>query len=749
MDRDQLEQEALRQLNRGSLDGALKAYQSILRIDHKDRRVRQKVGELLLRMGRPQEAERYLREVAEALVKEGQSRAALALYKQLVALRPDDADLQFELGECTLGSGYPNDARVHFDTAMRLYMGLAKPLDAARAGRRVMELVPGEPVHRLKVAELLETGGDVAGALALYASLVDEYRRRGRPDEVGRIAEMALRLKPDDLGLLLDAAAARVEAGDPKKALTFLQPAFQQGPREARTLDLLARAFEGLGQAEKALKVLGELARGAEERGDTAVETDALRRAVKLAPDDAALATRLAAAEDRERRLERRLGSLSVAQPQQEDELVAVVRAEVYARYSFGDRALAVLDAALASRSDSVPLLAALAEVHATAGRTDAAIALAERILPRAGGDADAVCERIGILARGRGRADSAPAAPVPAPVAMPMPTTPVAPMPVATVIADPAPAVVASLSATMAPPANESAESRGDRLAASGDLPGAIMAYREALAADPMNDGVLAKIASMRRTAATPTIASPVPVAVAPVPIASAAVAAPPVAPAPTPVFTTESAEARGDRLAAFGDLPGAIVAYREALGADPMNDGVLAKIAALRRPSAPVVAAPPTPVAPEPSYGGFALDSLDTSTFAEIDPIALDEVLPVEGFVSDEVRAVLAVGMFSDALEMLEGATSLEAAVLRAQAMRGLGDATGALNHLREVRDESDEADPAYAEALFELSALNTAAGKHRTALRLLEELQDLFPDFRTAEVDVRMRGLARLVK
>jgi tetratricopeptide (TPR) repeat protein len=748
MDRDQLEQEALRQLNRGSLDGALKAYQSILRIDHKDRRIRQKVGELLLRMGRPQEAERYLREVAEALVKEGQSRAALALYKQLVALRPEDADLQFELGECTLAAGYPNDARAHFDTAMRLYLGLAKPLDAARAGRRVMELVPGEPVHRLKVAELLETGGDAAGALTLYASLVEEYRRRGRPDEVGRIAEMALRLKPDDLGLLLDAAAARVEAGDHKRALTHLQPAFQQGPREARTLDLLARAFEGLGQGEKALKVLGELARGAEERGETAVESDALRRAVKLAPEDAALATRLAAAEERERRLERRLGSLAVAQPQHEEELVAVVKAEVYARYGFGDRALAALDGALASRPDSLPLLAALAEVHVYAGRTDAAIALAERILLRAGADADAVRDRVGILARGRGRADgpasAAPSAPVAA--AVPVAVAPPAPAPViASVIADPAPAVVASIPSMAA--AAESPEARGDRLAAVGDLPGAILAYREALAADPMNDSILARIAALRRTAATP---GAVPVAAAPVVVAPVAIAPVAVAPVPPrPAFTTETPEDRGDRLAAFGDLPGAIVAYREALAADPLNDGVLAKIAALRRPSAPAVQAPPIAVAPAPSYGGFALDSLDTTTFAEIDPVALDEVQALEGFDADEVRALLAVGMFADAMGMLDGAVSLEAAVLRAQAMRGLGDVTGALNHLREERDESDEADPAYAEALFELSALNTAAGKHRSALRLLEELQDLFPDYRSAEVDVRMRGLARLVK
>jgi tetratricopeptide (TPR) repeat protein len=222
------------------------------------------------------------------------------------------------------------------------------------------------------------------------------------------------------------------------------------------------------------------------------------------------------------------------------------------------------------------------------------------------------------------------------------------------------------------------------------------------------------------------------------------------------------ETPEARGDRLAAAGDLPGAIVAYREALAADPLNDGVLGKIAALRRPSRDVTPAAATPVSPapvppapvpargqEPGYGGFALDSLDTSTFAEIDPVALDEAGAVGSFDPDEIRALVAVGMHADALALLEGADGLEATVLRALAYKGLGDASTALNLLRDARDEGDDSDPVYAEVMFELAALIAATGKHRSAMLLLEELRGLFPDFRSTEVDARIRGLARLVK
>ena len=635
MDRNQLEQEAMRQLNLGSHDGALRAYSAILKLDPRDRRIRQKVGELMLKLGRPIDAEKQFREVAEGLMKEGAHRAAVAVLKQLLALRPDDPAIQMDLAECYVASGYANDARPHFDMAMRLWIGAGRPLEAAKAARRVAELSPGEPPLRLKVAELLEAGGDALGAAAAYQEVAEEYRRRGRPDEVGRIAEMALRLKPDDLPLLLDAAGARVEAGEYKRALAHLQLAFGQAPRDPQTLDLLSRAFEGVGQADKALKVLGELARVAAERGQPALEAEALRRSLRLAPGEADLLARLRVAEEKITRMERRLTQLALAEPTTEAELRAQVRAEVYLRYGFADRADGALTEALAEAPDALGLLAAKAEVEAT---RDAAAALVtmERILLRAGTEADAVRERIALVRLAAGlepaSSQSAPASAAASPLAAPAPAAPDASGP----------------------------EAKGDRLAAAGDLVGAVMAYREALATNPLDDTVLGKIAALRSA-----------------PRAAAAVAPP------------EPSEE--DAFADFG----------------PLEDG----------------------------------------TFAEVLPDALDEVSPL-GDV-DEARSLVAVGMWTDALAMLEELEGLEAAVLRSQAVRGLGEVSRALDLLREASNDAAETDPAYPEALFELSALYTATGKHRAAVRLLEELRDLDPGYRVGEVEARMRGLQKLLK
>ena len=653
MDRNRLEQDALAALNKGSLEGALASYQQILRIDPRDRRIRQKCGELCMRLGRPAEAEKHLREVADGFLREGQARPALAVLRQILAIVGDDAQLHMDMGEASHTAGSPTDARTHWDTAMRLWIGAARPADALRAAKRLAEQ-GNEPALKLKVAELLEASGDAEGAAAAYVDIAHEYRRRGRADEMGRVAEMALRLRPEDPELLRGAAGARLEAGDARGALVHLQLAFQKAPTDAVTLDLLARAFEAVGQPDKARRVLGELARIRGEARDPAREVDALRRAVALGSDPA-LEVRLQDAEARLARAERRLTDLAFAAPRDEDELRAVVRAGVFARYGFHDRAMTTLEAALGANITSLALRASLAEAHAAAGRADAAIASALALHPDAGADAAAVADRIVVLG------GTAPA--------------------------------------TVAPPAPQPAPS----------------------------------------TTGAPAAAVPLPAAPAP----AAAVA--------------ESAEARGDRLAEEGDLPGAIVAYRAALAEDPLNDDVLRKIAALRGRGgalSPAPAVAPTVTAP-PSLGAFA--EIDPDELDELDASALDEVSEIDDGLLDppaaagleEARELLAVGMYADALAAAEGAVGLEADVVRAECRRGLGDNARALDGLKDAVAEAADKDPAYPAALFELATLLTLTQKHRVAVRTLEELRDLAPEFRAPEVEARLRGLQRLLK
>lgn len=698
MDRNRLEQEALLQLNRGKPEGALKAYTEILKLEPKDRRVRQKVGELYLKLGRTADAEKHLKEVADGLAKEGNPRAAIPIYKQLLGIRKDDPALLLDLAECYYATDYINEARPLYEQVQKAYTDQQRPLDAAAAARRLAAIHAGEPMYQLKLAELLESGGNGAEAFRIYQGVVAEYRRRGRMEDMGRVAGQALRIRPDDLGLLLDAAAAWVEAGDHKRALQHLQTAFNADPKEPRTLDLLGRALEGVGQIEKAWKVLLELARVAADRAEIQQEVDALRRAVRLVPQDVDLRRRLTDAELRLSRLEHRVTLLHLAQPDSEDLLRPTVQSEVYVRYGFPDRAEKVLLQALDTAPDALCLIAAMAEVQVALNRPMEALRWLERLVPRAGEEAGAVLDRIAAL-RGTPRGDARK--PEPAPTA---PTSAVSAAPRST-----------SSSRSVPPPERVFTAPRSVP-------PPEIPRYTP-----PADLGPIDIEASLIDDVADPPAAPPV---------VRAPAAPPPVAPvAPASVIAprrSESPEERGDRLFAAGDAEGALQAWRLALADDPFNDALLDKIRKVRPPE-------------EPTISGF---TDDFTSMMDDEPIPELEAIPMEEVTDPlaEARSLIELGMYQDALPLVQEDTSLEGRILLAMSLRGLGDVATSLEILRMAINKASMEDPSYPDALFELAGIYIATGQHRSAKQLLAELEEEHPYYREKEVQNRMRALSR---
>jgi tetratricopeptide (TPR) repeat protein len=85
-----------------------------------------------------------------------------------------------------------------------------------------------------------------------------------------------------------------------------------------------------------------------------------------------------------------------------------------------------------------------------------------------------------------------------------------------------------------------------------------------------------------------------------------------------------------------------------------------------------------------------------------------------------------------------------ALAARILAARALRAMGELPRASSELQGALAEAAEDDPAYAEALFELALLQAATQKLRGARRTLDELLDLAPDFRPADLAALRRAL-----
>jgi predicted Zn-dependent protease len=683
-DRYQMEQEAQRHLSKGNTDKAITTYAALLRQDPQDRRVRQKMAGLYETVGRTREAEKHYRELVKLYAADGNSRARMATLKQLRKLAPRDGGITGLLAQAYRDSDLPHEAIRHYEQAMNL-LAQREPKEAAVFAVELQELKPGDTPLRLRTAELLAAAKDEKGAYKAYRELIDDLRRHGKLSEVGRVAAMALQIKPDESDLLCDAAEASLAGGEPQTALGQLQPAYAEDPQDTRTLDLLARVFEQTEEPEKAREVLLALGRELSQRGDHAAHLSALRRAAKLEVGGS-LEAEIARAKSWADAAAFRLGELACAQPRDEGELRTVVRASVMLGYGLLERAQQELDTL---PEESLPGRAWTVEVTAAGGETSRAMdlcrALRSLVPPQ---EEQRVKLRLAVL-NGQALDDY-----LPEPGSGSEPT-----LDEDELLAD------------------DDDELLDDELLDDDMLDDELLDDDDDLIDDEIVDTANELIDDEPE---------PAPESV-PEPVVSAATQGDAEAEAAAffedtgrakSIDTDDTHFAGGDDLLGnlFGDLgppkppkpkatPGKLPEF-----APPVEDEFSA---AIRR-------------GPPQQAGWHEVD--------DDDPLA-------------DACALVDMGLWAEAQAALSGVAGLRGEALRALCLAGLGSLGDAREVLADAADEAEESDAELPEALFHLAALNARARKRRRAIRQLKEVSELAPDFRPVEVQLRLRALEEL--
>jgi len=287
---------AQKYLERGSLDKALAEFQRAVQEDPKDTRTWLRIAEIHVKRSDNEKAtEVYLR-TADLYVEQGFFQRAVAVYKNIIKLSPGFIDAYLKLADIYKQLGLLSDAMQQYEQAASTLQRAGRTKDALQAMRQIVELNPDQPVSRIKLAEAATQAGMVADAVTEFERAGELLKAQGRIDEYLRVAERLLALRPDDVELGKQVARLYIERNNARFALAKLQASFKADPRDAETLDLLARAFEQLGQVAKTVSVLKELAK---VYGDTARGNERIgifKRIAALDPTDpdarAALSTR-------------------------------------------------------------------------------------------------------------------------------------------------------------------------------------------------------------------------------------------------------------------------------------------------------------------------------------------------------------------------------------------------------------------------------------------------------------------------
>ncbi len=286
MDKNKVIEAAAKLIAKGQLDKAAKEFQRALDFDPDDVRILQKLAELDQKMGRHAEAADCFERVAKTYAAQGFYLKAVALYKQVLKV-VERIEVNIKLAELYQQLGLLGDATKEWQAVSAHYEKVGDLKSALDTLKKLVELDPDNVAARIRLGEQYARQDNFVEAVTELRRAAEYLKKHGRTDDYLRVAERISHLDQGDATLARELAESYLGRGDAKRALAKLQICFKANPRDLQTLEMLARAFEELGQINKTVSVLKELGRLHFDAGRKDDARRVFEHITELAPEDA------------------------------------------------------------------------------------------------------------------------------------------------------------------------------------------------------------------------------------------------------------------------------------------------------------------------------------------------------------------------------------------------------------------------------------------------------------------------------
>jgi pilus assembly protein FimV len=253
---------ALKFLNQGKVAQAIAEYQQILRNDPKDQATLMTVGDLFARQGDMTHAIEYFERLAQVYLNDGFNSKAIAIYKKIAKLAPNELDPLERLADLYVQQGVLSEARPLFLQIAEAHLKSNRAPKAVEILHRLLDVEPENLRVQMRLAELYNVMGQKKEAAQTYLSYAQRLFDNGELDESQKLIERALEVDAANAPALVLKARVLAGANKDAQAVKILEghPDANAGGDVTNLLvDLELKAGQNQKAAERARK---QLARG-------------------------------------------------------------------------------------------------------------------------------------------------------------------------------------------------------------------------------------------------------------------------------------------------------------------------------------------------------------------------------------------------------------------------------------------------------------------------------------------------------
>jgi tetratricopeptide (TPR) repeat protein len=228
-------------LNQGKVPQAIAEYQQILKYEPKDQVTLMTIGELYIRQGETFQAIDYFERLAQLFVGDGFLTKAIAVYKRIAKLAPEEIRPLEKLADLYVQQGVMSEARPLFLQLAEIHLKSNRRPEAVSLLKKLLLAEPDNLRIQIRLADLYHAMGQNADAIDAYVSAAQRALARGDQGECEKLVERALKIDPKNQAAVIVKArifSSQGKADEAAKELEQVADLHKGGEQTELLLDI-------------------------------------------------------------------------------------------------------------------------------------------------------------------------------------------------------------------------------------------------------------------------------------------------------------------------------------------------------------------------------------------------------------------------------------------------------------------------------------------------------------------------------